>query len=194
MIDFLHKANAVLLSGAVLLSSVLPPAVCHAHVGGDQKHSHHSAERDHRANGHREGGHHHDLAPEGDHSHHCDGELGHHGHGDEHGIEHPTTHLHASIAGFDFTLPLPGDGNPHGQYPPVSDNGDIVGVVRLTDDFTVGWQSDLASMVKLSVVDVLTIDVAADKDDARARWLHGRADRTFLCDIARCERSGVLLI
>lgn len=194
-----HKAITVLLSGAVLASSVLPPAVCHAHVGGDREHSHHDAEADHHADVHPGHDRHHDgEADQDEHSHHSVSHNDRHRHDDgrddEHEIESPAAHLHFSIAGFDFSLPLPVDEHSNGPLGPVGDDAVFVGIVRLTDDFTVVSQVDLASVVDVSAADSLTIDVSADEDDGRARCLNGRADRIFLCDSARCERSGVLLI
>lgn len=198
MKQLLHKTITILLSGAVLASASLPPGVCHAHAGGDREHSHHAAgAEDHHADARLTHGHH-DEGDEERHSHHSANHVDPHrhegSHEDEHEIESPAAHLHFSIAGFDFSLPLPADGHSNGPLGPVGDEAGFVGIVRLTDDFTVVSQVDLASIVDLSVADVLSVDVSADTGAARARWLNGRADRIFLCDSARCERSGVLLI
>lgn len=200
MQKLIHNAMAVLLSGVVLASSVLPPLVCHAHVGGEQEHSHHAAEADH----HHSGVHAKDDRHRGEdeaEGHppqsmtrnvcHLMSDAGHH---HEHGLESPVSHLHVSIGGFDFSLPLPIPENSNGPLSPVDDDAGFTVFGRLTDDFTVVSQVDLASVVDVTVADSLKTDVPVDDDTARARWLDSRADRSFLCDSARGERSGVLLI
>lgn len=198
MNQLLHKTMTILLSGAVLASASLPPGFCHAHAGGDREHSHHAAGAGHHHVDAQLTHEHHEEGDEERRSHHSPNQDDRHrhdgSHEEERGIESPAAHLHFLTAGFDFSLPLPVDGHSDGPLGPMGDDAGFVGIFRLTDDFTVVSQVDLASIVDVSVADVLTIDVSADEDDARARWLKGRADRIFLCDSARCERSGVLLI
>lgn len=192
----LHKAMTILLSGAVLASSVLPPAVCHAHSEGDQPHSHEQghehADSDQHDHGH---GHHHDGAAVSDHHehrHHAPSE-----HEDEPatgGIESASAHLHFSIAGFDFSLPLPSHDGSDEPLSPLGDNAACFGLVRLTDDTVTVPRVDLTDLVDLSASAPLASASLVDQTQQTARWLCVRAvDRTLLCDSARCERSGVLL-
>ncbi len=180
MKQLLHRSISLLLTAAVLAGAVLPPAVGHAHVGGDESHSH---EQEHAYD---------------DHVHHHAHQHVDEGHGDDRNGDDvfgsSVPHLHLSVAGFNFSLPLPIDGHSHRPFLPMNDDVGVFAVVSLTDDFTIVSQVDLATIVDVSVADVVTSDVSTDEDDARARWLKGRADRIFLCDSARCERSGVLLI
>lgn len=187
----LHKAMTILLSGAVLASSVLPPAVCHAHAEGNRSHSHDGADEEQAADEHHHHGHHHHHhATHSDHKHDPpepdDGDGG--------GSEPAVAHLHFLIAGFDFSWPLPSDNGSSGPLTPATDNAGFLGVGRLTDDTIAVTRIDLSSAVDVSFGHLMTIGASADAGDATARWLRGRVDRTFLCDSARCERSGVLRI
>ncbi|MDA1165950.1 MAG: hypothetical protein O3B13_22870 [Planctomycetota bacterium] len=189
-----HKAMTILLSGAVLASSVLPPAVCHAHAGGNRHHSH---ERDHAepaSNDHKhDHGHHHHMADDSDHQGQdherpanelpqCDAE-----------IELAVAHLHLSIAGFDFSLPLPSDDGSNGPLGPTRDDAGYFGIVRLTDDTITVPRVDLSTVIDVSIAAPVVVDSLVDAAVQAARWLCARtADRTLLCDSARCERSGVL--
>lgn len=172
----IHKSMTLLLSAMTLAGSIIPPGIAHAHMGGEEPHSHEVAH-----------GHHHE------HEHRNESDSHESSAVDDHGLGDTVPHLHFSIAGCEFSLPLPVRNESNGPLAPLDDDGDVA-VVRLTDDFTIVSQVDLASIVDVSVPDCQTIGASADEDDAGARWLCGRADRIFLCDSARCERSGVLLI
>lgn len=193
----LHKVMTILLSGVVLASTVLPPAVCHAHAEGDRPHSHeHSHERpesDEHDHGH---GHQHDAAAVSHHDEHRHHEPSEHE--DERatgGIEPASGHLHFSISGFDFSLPIPSDDGSDGPLSPTGHNAGYFGIVRLTDDTVTVPCVDFADLVNLSASTPLAIASLVDQTPQTARWLCVRAaDRTLLCDSARCERSGVLLI
>jgi len=194
----LHKAMTILLSGAVLASSVLPPAVCHAHSEGDRSHSHKqdleqpdSDEHDH-GHGH---GHQHDGAAVSHHDEHRHHEPSEHEDERASGIEPASPHLHFSIAGFDFSLPLPSDDGSDGPLSPTGDNAGCFGILRLTDDTITVPRVDSSKVVELSAPAPLAIDSLVDVGEQTARWRCVRTiDRTLLCDSARCERSGVLLI
>jgi len=190
-----HNVMTILLSGAVLASSVLPPAVCHAHSGGDRGHTH---GRDHAK-----------LASDDhDHAHkyghpHTTADSRHDEHGQTAGestqsgvgIELAAAHLHFSIAGFDYSLPLPCEDGSNGPLTPAGDDAAYFGIVRLTDDTITVARVGLSVVVDLSTPAPLPFDSSVDATAQADRWLCARAaDRTLLCDSARCKRSGVLLI
>ena len=182
-----HKALTLLLTTAVLTGSLLPPALSHAHAEGDRPHSQRSEaviNDDHAHSHHTEK---HDHA---DHSEQDRGEsmppflVG--------GTKESSIHLHVFVFGIDFSIPMPHrDGS---DDPLTPDDGGHIEYVRLTTDVV------LASRVDLSVA----VDVAAaasvfpDRHDAAlsltARFGIRTVDRILLCDGARFERSGVLLI
>ena len=191
-----HNVMTILLSGAVLASSVLPPAVCHAHAEGDRPHLH---EQDHEQPDSDEADH--------GHSHHHDGAVVSDHDDNRHerseqddqdavgGVEPASGHLHFSIAGIDFSLPLPSDEGSDGPLSPTGDNAGCFGIVRLTDDTTTVPRVELSDVIDLSTPAPLAIASLVDATPHAARWRCVRAaDRTLLCDSARCKRSGVLLI
>jgi hypothetical protein len=171
------------LIAAILVASLLPPAVHHAHAGGGVPHSHAA-----------------DLAGH-DASHeqhrHCHGQHPHaHGDRDASRVSSPghladnAAHLHIALLWFDFVLPL--EGNP-GEAPlPVGEESLVV--LRLTPDA-------LSSLARV-IVDLVDQWSAAAAPAAlrnaqgflAAKPRQGRADRNLLCDSARGARSGVLLI
>lgn len=182
----------VIVSTAVLANSVLPPAVYHAHVGGSLKHSHQLDESEGSDFDHLAGHHHQDMPKR--HAHRDDVESRRR-HGEERrSFDIPAPHSHISIAGFEFSLPLRFDGQSDGPFSPVTDDTGIIDIVRLTDDFTTVPRIDVAFVVSVSPSSCLTISASADEDYARTRWIRGRADRVLLCDSARCQQPGVLLI
>lgn len=171
----------------MLASALVPPALCHSHEGGDQYHSHNARE--------------HQPAD----SHHRDAGRGH-SPLDHHGTSAPeskrfsketsvsTAHIHFAILGFAFSLP-----SPHGQglrapLLPLDSGGDDFEVVRLTDDTLTLPRVDLNSAVDVSIAYFLTVDDASESEIEFALQTRGRAAcRVRLCDVARLERSGVLL-
>ena len=192
-----HSVMTILLSGAVLASSVLPPAVCHAHSGGDRSHSHKQDRRQSDSGLHdHEHGHRHDDSAVSDHDEHRHREPSERE--DERvtgGIEPALGHLHFSIAGFDFSLPLPSHDVSDGPLSSTGDQAGCFGVVRLTDDTITVPRVELSDVVDLSTPAPLAIAALFDATQHAARWRCILADdRSLLCDSARCERSGVLLI
>lgn len=193
----LHNLLTTLLSCTVLLAALLPPAVSHVHAVGDQPHSHEAAEQNQHSHSHSHGhGHHHE-----------NGHPAHHASTDDH--ETPsdrddegaaatlasTAHIHVTIAGLNFSLPLPSDSGSNTPLMPVDDHGDGNGVFRLTSDTVTVPRVDLSSAIDVSVASPMLVDSVAGLMNAAAQWMQWRAtDRVCLCDSARCERSGVLLI
>ena len=191
----LHKAMTILLSGAVLASSVLPPAACHAHVEGDRPHSHEQSHEQPDSDEHdHEHGHQHDAAAISDHHEHHHEPPAHDDESAGGGLEPASAHLHFSIAGVDFSFPLPSHDGSDGPLSPTGDNAGCFGIVRLTDDTVTVPRVDLSDVIDLSTPAPPAIASLVDATQHAARWRCVRAaDRTHLCDSARCERSGVLL-
>src|SRR5690606_189389 len=172
-----QNLTTVSLVAAVLAGSLLSPGVRHAHSQGDVPHSHDAAavvsHEDHHGQAHDESHTHH-----GDHRHESDAPSG-----------DLVGHWHISLLGIEFTFPQ--EDEPH--EPLTQYQGELV-VLRLTPDVVVNSAVALADLVNLSS------DTAssADRIDVEGRWsanpLSRPVDRILLCDSARCERSGVLLI
>lgn len=192
MTDLLHQIMAILLSGAVLTSSVLPPAVCHAHSEGGEQHSHRRDDEEPASNDHD---YHHHVTAHSDHDEHEHGQPAEESSLNPAGIELAVAHLHFSVAGINFSLPLPTGDRPNGPLAPTRDDAGSLQFVRLTDDTVTVSRVDLSAAVDLSAPAPLLADSSVDPAVQAAYWRCFRnADRVFLCDSARCERSGVLLI
>lgn len=183
---------AILLSGAVLTSSVLPPAVCHAHAEGGEQHSH---RRDHQEPTSNKHTHHHHVTAHSDHDEHDHRQPAEESSLNPAGIELAVAHLHFSVAGLNFSLPLPTGDDPDTPLAPNRDDAGNFQFVRLTDDAVTVSRVDLSAAVDLSARAPLLADSSVDTSAQAACWRCFRnADRAFLCNSARCERSGVLLI
>jgi len=161
-----------LLSAVVLMGSLVPMAVGHAHVEGDRPHSHEADAETH----------------DGQHHHNEDGS--HQTSVDE--LRVVVGHLHVSFFGCDITLPSPSQ---KGSDEPVSSSGDERAVdVRLTVDSVLAARVDLGHHFELLVAHGGTLDrvnaAAVPSAISRGRPLH----RDALPLRARGERSGVLLI
>ena len=190
----LHNVLSLLLCCSVLFTTVLPPAVCHAHATDEAQHSHEDADHQHRVPAHS-------------HSHT-------HPHGDQHASTHHATadgasvagdpdgsaeirgaaaHVHYSICGVSFTLAAPGTADSHAPAGPVDQRGDHDAVVRCIDDFVTVSRVSLTSAFDVSIPCLVA---TTDRDAWRiieTQWRHRRtADQSCLCDRARRERSGVL--
>ena len=203
----IHTATAVLLSVVVLTGTAMPPAVLHAHAGGDQGHCHaadeaghsHDARHAHAHDHHHVEDHHHgeDFSHQAHARTHTEdpaGDTGHHRHQNDDSIEAPTRHLHLSIAWFDVSVPLPVDEHSNDPCDPLRDSTGDVEFVRLNEVSKVAQRVAASSAVEWSLTGSFLIARSGDEDRTLTRWLVGRGDRTFLCDTARRERSGVELI
>ena len=167
------KAITYILSGLILASAFQPLAICHVHVGGDWAHSHDDENYNHVH------GHHHHA-----HSH------PHHEHeSDDRSLTPELAHVHFSFMGFVFSLPLPAEEQPNGPFSPQTDMG-IVGGFRLGDEITTASRVILPNPFDLALVKLMP----SDFDGAVGSRTSLDASRINLRGIARCERSGVLLI
>ncbi len=193
----LRQSLAIVLSAAVLATAMLPPAVCHTHQGGDVQHAHSATDTHSHA-------HHSDSSDSHAASHHASGDCDHshertadhvvkQADDHAHGLEPAVAHRHLLIAGFDFTIPQPaGDGPGRGDGESSSDR---IAVVRLTEDAFVVQSVEPASPFALAgCFDSSIADLSDANRSALRSLLEAAGDRSLLCDSARFERSGVLLI
>lgn len=164
---YLNSGLKLLLAAAVLVGSVMPPAIQHAHAGGDKTHDH-WANKQHTP--HR-------------HSHH---------HGERNKVaEEQKAHRHLHLFGFDLHLPVnespttPGRGN--------QSSGEELILVRLLDTDAAMTSQQSVERLFVTVPSLATISPETAgltlQSDQRER-----STSNPLCDSARCERSGVLLI
>lgn len=192
----LNNVMTILLIVVVLASSALPPAVCHAHSEGTANHSHGRNHAALAANGQPNVHvHHHDVAVHSDDAgrdHTSSERLSQRG---DVGIVPAAAHLHILVAGFDFTWPLSNDNGANGPLEPTRDNALHFVMYRFTDDTISVSRVQLSVLVTLSASAPVAAVSLSEAAAQTARWLCVcGADRMLLCDSARCERSGVLLI
>ena len=170
-----HNAISLLLAAALLTNSVAVTHFSHIHAGGEECHSH-GAEADHGHVGCHEGGHAHEgISAERD---------------DDGNVTHLTTgpipHAHVSLFGFMFSLPSSDKSGPNEDEPDelaaLDDDPAIVPINHLVrcDDVRPGSP--------LSCPGDTIVQIPATKT------LCAQVPTPPLCDRARFERSGVLLI
>jgi hypothetical protein len=178
-----RRPIALLLAALTLASGLLPPALGHAHDGGDRshRHDHDQAHHDHRHaspdhvdahdDGHAE--HHRASAPAGP----AVGRLA-------------TAHLHIDLGAFGLTIPSP-SGSPEGPGRPAP-AGPAIGAA---DDETIPARIDASrfAMPWPGSLAIARVD-AAPALPSVLRFAASRGTSPPLCDAARHERSGVLLI
>jgi len=170
------------MSSAVLAATLIPPPLCHSHAAADTPHSHapdqtNSPEHEpvageshsHRDHGHGTANHHHGSAAEGLHP--------------------EAAHLHLTLIGFAFSLFLPVGSDSHSLDP--THPKTLLAVVLADDDVI------RASRVELIGAEGVSAAVPGDTPvavSAASSLQVSGIDPLLLCDRARCERSGVLLI
>lgn len=166
----------LLLSAAMLLGGLMPPAVQHAHADGDQSHSHQTA-----------------CSAAGQHEHPHSHPHNHApGHAQSDVVQGQTLHRHVSLFGLDLFMPvrdhqdLPNNG---------SDAGDdaAVTLVRLVETAVVLASAPAGERQFFSFPSLATV---ATGSATILRPQRGRDTICSLplCDSARGERSGVQLI
>ena len=183
----------LLLVGSVLITGLLPPAVLHAHATGHASHDHDSAERDHRPHGH-DHGHDHGDGHSHQHLHVRESEsdaVRHPGTSD--GIRVATRHLHITVLGLTFSVPMPEPADSSFPLSPLDDD-DGCELLRLSGDSVTVSRVNQDAAVDVSVAWSVPVADSGDSSVASAFWRRAqRADRVCLGDSARFERSGVLL-
>jgi len=196
-----HKALKLVLASAVLVGSLVPPAFCHAHTAGDRPHSHNSELGEHSKRD--EHGHVHDHKVSKEHHHRsqhsddddCSLETPKHVEsaptlGDNE-VERSARHSHFFFVGFSFSFPLPFSDESDN---PLTPDERHLEYVRLTTDVVLASRVDLSDAVDVATAAPVFLDRF---DAAMSRTTKSSirpVDRILLCDSARCERSGVLLI
>ncbi|MBD3675744.1 MAG: hypothetical protein HUJ26_19725 [Planctomycetaceae bacterium] len=171
---------SLLLTAGMLFASFTPPALLHAHEDGHQTHDHYSQQ---------------DIDTAGEHLHEHS-----HAHENEHTHCHPkqpasqfvpslASHIHLTLFGFEFTLPkgqTPGEDN---------ENGSGSSTVIRWLDREINARSSISTDYLLNNLLVLVSD-DLEKIDAVASQETSEVTLSSLplCDSARRERSGALLI
>ncbi|MDC0934824.1 hypothetical protein OAS39_00965 [Pirellulales bacterium] len=170
-----YNAVSVLLTALMLAGSVGAHAFGHAHVGGDEFHSHaDGAIVVHDCGSHR-------CAYCNDHQeqHRCTG-------------DYPlaaasVSHTHLTLFGFDFSIPPAGDSDDD------HDNPLSTTFVGLSDDCPIVLVARSLDIDLLRAL-LLTASVGDLVASPTATFAMPQAPSAPLCDSARFERSGVLLI
>lgn len=179
-----HILMTLLLIAVMAIPAVSPPALRHSHVDGDKSHSHGAASAERHTHGPR-----HSHSPR--HRHSADAAKTKHTHDDRvsHSPQSPVEHLHVFWFGFQFSLPLSApeqSGSPRTtasteQWVP------LISEVTLPDASQVG--SRIPERNFLTPTE-LTPRLPA-RTEVRPRQ---QPAVVLLCDTARRERSGVLVI
>jgi hypothetical protein len=181
---------ALLLAALTLALGLLPPALGHAHDLGDRPHRHdldHHHDHDRAHHDHRHASPDHDDA-------HDDGQAGPHRASSPTGPaigRLATAHLHIDLGAFGLTIPTPseppdGPGRPTPDDPAIGAADDETIPARIeASPFTVPWPGSLV---------VARVDAAPPVLPSVLRFAAARGTSPPLCDAARHERSGVLLI
>jgi hypothetical protein len=146
------------------------PAIRHTHPGGGDPHHHEHADRGIHLHGDWDHDHHAVAAP---HPHESSG-----------GMLEAVTHLHVTWLGFEFSWP---------QHDPADDGEQDEPTGELV---MVASEVEASPPVRVSICEVVAPSVASRPHTqcfTSLRLVHRFPVRTLLCDIARRERSGVLL-
>ena len=163
-----QRCVRLVLGAAVLLSSMIPPGVCHAHAEGDRPHRHDHAH--HHCDGH------------GDHAR----EVSHDNH--ERAVSESVPHIHINVFGFELTLPSSdreGQKGPHVVTELVLIASNNPAIVRAPAE----W------LRSVSILSPPLPHVPCPASDESSRLAVFSVDSSIpLCDSARRERSGVLNI
>lgn len=183
MILTARRSVSLLLTAAMLSGTANPVAMRHSHSGGERPHRHADdrAEQVHRRDHHHHHGHHRHGHDAGHVPHESGGSAPEH-------LQSNTEHLHLVWFGIEFTWPRP-LGNSQEDEPAERS----VAFIRLnSNEATISSQpgNSIESLARPShfrgsLVANGATDAISTPTDVPAR--------TLLCDIARRERSGVLL-
>lgn len=170
----LRTGLTLLLSATVFLGSVMPPAVQHAHGGVDQAHNHKATPTAHTHSHPHRHSHPHQSKPQ------------------KKLATLPTWHRHITLFGWDFHLAS--SDSPNGSSPRSCDlNDQIETLVRLFETNFVVASAPSFDWVNIGLP--LVMGCAAIEYDGVISSFdrHVRASLP-LCDAARGERSGVLVV
>jgi len=163
-----QRSVRLVLGAAVLLSSMIPPGVCHAHAEGDRPHRH-------------------------DHSHHRRDEHGDYGRekshdDDERAVTEAVPHIHINVFGFELTMPSSDREDQKGPHVVT----ELV-LIASNNPAIVGARAELLRSVSLLSPPLPNVHCPASDENYQLAVFS--ADSSIpLCDSARRERSGVLNI
>ena len=171
----LQRGIRIVLAVGILLGGTVPPGVCHSHEGGALPHRH-----DGRRVVRHDGDDRHQHEPAG-HAHAHDESL----------VSERAPHVHLNVFGFEITLPIPDRARDDGQDQQA--NGPSLVAVVSDSPAIVGQNLNTSSS--------LLLPPAASPDSfgcARYDCNHSvksaEACAIPLCDSARRERTGVLVV
>lgn len=179
-----HLLMTLLLIAVMAIPAMSPPALRHSHADGDKSHQHGAASAERHTHGPR-----HAHSPR--HRHSADAAKTKHTHDDRasQSPQSPVEHLHVFWFGIQFSLPLSAPERSDSPRPMVSTEQwvPLISEVTLPDAFQVGSH--------IPAVDLLTSTELTPRLTAHSevRPLPQLA-AALLCDAARRERSGVLVI
>lgn len=176
----------LLLIAVMAMPAVSSPAVRHSHADGDKSHQHGVASAKHHGHSHTHGSRHSHR-----HSHSADATKSKHSQDDRtsHSTQSPVEHLHVFWFGFQTSLPLPASERSDSPRPMASTEQ----WVPLISDVTLPDASQARSQIP--AIDLLTPTELTPRLSVRSEVRPLRyAAVALLCDTARRERSGVLVI
>lgn len=178
----------LLLIAVMAMPAVSSPALRHRHVDGDKSHEHDVATAELPGHSHGHGSSH---SPSPRDCHSADATTAKHSHDDRvsHSAESPVEHLHVFWFSFQSSLPLSAPERSDSPRPTANTEQwvPLISEVTLPDASQVGSQ--------IPAVDLLTPTELTPRLPSRSevRPPHESAV-ALLCDTARRERSGVLVI
>lgn len=171
----IHNLVSFLMIGAVLSGSLLSPAVRHAHADGNLPHSHAA-----------------DVASRDVHHAHSGGTPHVHKSPDcvKEKLSDRAVHCHVAFLWFDLTLPR--EGEPSDSQSPFGE--DSVVVERVAPEIITKSVTGRTALEHLTWIPSVSAQLGEAAIAPVPQALFHPVDRILLCDSARCERSGVLLI
>lgn len=181
-----RNLSTLLLIAVMAMPAVSSPAVRHRHADGDKPHQHGVASADRHGHSHTHGSRH---SPR--HSHSADATKAKHSHDGRasHSAQSPVEHLHVFWFGFQSSLPLPAPERSDSPRPTASTEQ----WVPLISEVTLPDASQLGSHIP--ALDLLTPTELTPRLPAHSKIRPLRQSAVaLLCDTARRERSGVLVI
>jgi hypothetical protein len=169
--QFTQTTTNLLLSALMLASTCLPPALRHAHEGGDEaNHRHDTSGVRHLKHGHHEA--------EGYHEHEVVSIT------ERAVLSDAVVHLHWAIFGIDFSTTLPSE--PRSREPAVV-RVMVMPAISVSGENAVGVLTAIASQPGLDFASVRSVGTTPLQPP-------NLVTSAPLCDSARRERSGVLLV
>ena len=180
------KLVTLVLIAVMAMPAVSPPALRHSHAGGDTSHKHEVATDEPHGHSHAHG-----PRPSSRHSHQTAPTTAKHSHDHQaaHSATSPAEHVHVFWFGFEFSMPMPAPVRSDSPRP-------IVGVdqwVPLIWEFTLPEAAADGSRIRATDLAMPTVQEPLLAVRSVVPPLQQTA-ATWLCDTARRERSGVLVI